>query len=316
MNSSVNLYISVWTLLASQVKGGRPIGSVQQNIGLVRVVESHNPEWPVGTIFYYNQAFWRKFSLYSIKSLTTNLNPMERVKVWKKPGEENTILDKLGFDAGVNGLGMTAQTAYYGAVTYGKYGPSDVLVVSGAAGAAGIILGQIAKKVQKVKKIIGVAGGKAKVDYLVNEIGYDAAIDYKEYNTKEKFAARLKEIAGEPITAYFDNTGGFVTDAVFQLLAPHAKIVVCGQISGYHADEASYPNYLAQITYREINIQGLLLAYHDHRNEKEFYPDMSKWLLEGTVKAPIKLVEGFDKLGLAYEMLFKGENIGKVIVKV
>jgi len=302
------LYLSVDPYLARQTKGDRPIGDVQQSIGLVRVIESNSAEWPVGTVFYGSSIPWKRYNLYN----TTKIGP---TKVFKKPGQDDTILDKLGLDAALNGLGMPSQTAYYGAIQIGKLGPSDVLVVSGAAGAVGLIVGQIAKKILKVKKVIGIAGGKAKTDYLVNEIGYDAAIDYKEYNTKEKIAAKLREVAGEPITTYFDNTGGFVTDAVFDVIGKNGRIIICGQISSYHND-VTFPNYLSQTIYRELTIQGVAVASHIHQNEKEFYPDLSKWLLEGIIKAPKKLVEGFEKLPQAYEMLYTGENIGKVIVKV
>jgi len=303
------LFLSVDPYLARETKGARPIGDVQHSIGLVRVIESNSPNWLVGTIFGSSNIPWKKFHLY----IASKLGP---VKVFKKPGEEDTLLDKLGLDAPLNGLGGPAQTAYYGAIHKGQFGPSDVLVVSGAAGAVGLIVGQIAKKVLKVKKVIGVAGGKAKTDYLVNEIGYDAAIDYKEYNTKEKIAARLKELAGEPITAYFDNTGGFVTDAVFDVIGQNGRIVICGQISTYHNSDVTFPNYLAQVNYRELTIIGLSVNAHLHQNEKEFYPDVSKWLLEGTIKAPKKLVEGFENLPQAYEMLYTGANIGKIVVKV
>jgi len=303
------LFLTVDPFIVGQVKGGKPIGSVQDSFGVVRVFQSHNPAWPVGTVFYFQQVPWRRYSLFPVKALE------QHAKVWKRPGEENTVLDKLGFDAALNGLGMTAQTAYYGAVEKGKYKPTDVLVISGAAGAVGLFVGQIAKNVQKVKKVIGIAGGKEKTERLVKELGFDAAVDYKEYNTKEKMAAKLKEVAGEPITAYYDNTGGFVTDAVFSILGTRARVVICGNISSYH-ETLSYPNYLAQITYREIDIFGLYVGLHGVQNETEFYPDVSKWLLEHKIKTPQTTLEGFDQLPRAYERMVRGEDIGKIIVKV
>jgi len=213
---------------------------------------------------------------------------------------------------------MPSQTAYYGAKHVAKYTESDVLVVSGAAGAVGSILGQIAKKVYKCKKVIGVAGGQKKCDFI-KELGFDDAVDYKVYNTKEKMAARLKELAGDPITTYFDNTGGFVTEAIFDIIGRHGRIVICGQISTYNHTEKesySYPNYLAKTVYRGLSILGFVVFDFIHLNETEFYKDMPKWIESGLVHVRETVVEGFENLPKAYQMLYTGDNIGKLVVKV
>lgn len=133
---------------------------------------------------------------------------------------------------------------------------------------------------------------------------------------------RLKELAPEGITQYFDNTGGFVTDAVFDIIKRHGKIIICGQISTYNNSEDDpskmniYPNYLAKTIYRGLSILGFVCGDFIHRNEEEFYKDMPIWLDQGLVKFHETFVDGFENLPRAYEMLFTGENIGKVIVKV
>jgi len=240
-----------------------------------------------------------------------------RLVVIKKPGYENPFFEKLGIQAGIGALGVPAQTAYYGAIDVGKFTEKDVVVVSGAAGATGSIVGQIAKKILKAKKVIGIAGGAQKAEYLVKELGFDAAIDYKEYNTQEKIRDRLKEIAGpDEVTAYFDNTGGFITDAIFDVIAKYGRIVICGQISVYHKPNHVYPNYLLKTIYKELSILGFGVSNHTHENSKKFYPDVSKWVEQGVIKAPDTVVHGFENLPKAYQMLYTGENYGKIIIQV
>lgn len=313
------LFVSVDPYLSSGIKksalGGdtNPIGSVQVS-GLVgRVVESQNSSIPVGTIIT-GRLGWKRYIL-------ANGNE-PRFRIVQKSTEKDTIYDRIGLSTAIGVLGMPSQTAYYGILSVANTQPTDVLVISGAAGAVGTIAGQIAKKIRGAQKVIGIAGGKNKCDYIVNELGFDAAINYKEYNTKDKMINRLKELAPEGITQYFDNTGGFVTDAVFDVIKRHGKIIICGQISTYNNSEDDpskiniYPNYLAKTIYRGLSILGFVCGDFIHRNEEEFYKDMPIWLDKGTIKFHETFVDGFESLPRAYEMLFTGENIGKVIVRV
>jgi len=315
------LFVSVDPYLSSQIKksalGGvtKEIGDIQKSYTVAKVLESKNTSYPVGTVYVASQNPWRRFFLVSEKELA-------RVKILKHPDHPEDIFEPKGFHSALSAFGMPSQTAYYGCLDVGKFKESDVLVVSGAAGAVGIMVGQIAKHVIKCKKVIGIAGGKQKCDLLVQELGFDASVDYKEYNTKEKMGARLQELAGEPITAYFDNTGGISTEAVFDKIGRFGRIVICGQISSYtkseeKAEEAYvYPNYLAKTIYRALSIYGFVVGDFAHRNDKEFYPDMAKWISAGLVKYKDTMVEGFENIPSAYEMLFTGANIGKIIVRV
>lgn len=313
------LFVSVDPYLSSGLKksalGGdiNPIGSVQIS-GLVgRVIESKNPDIQMDTIIT-GRLPWRKYIL------ANGTEP--RFRIIQKPTEKNTIYDKIGFSTAIGALGMPSQTAYYGILSVANTQASDILVVSGAAGAVGTMAGQIAKKIRGAQKVIGIAGGKTKCQYIVDELGFDAAIDYKEYNTKEKIIHRLNELAPEGITQYFDNTGGFVTDAVFDIIKKHGKIIICGQISTYNNSEDDpskiniYPNYLAKTIYRGLSILGFVCGDFIHRNEEEFYKDMPIWIDEGKIKFHETFVDGFENLPRAYEMLFTGENIGKIVVKI
>ena len=312
------LFVSVDPYLSSGLKksalGGaiNPIGSVQVSGLVARVIESKNSAFPVDTIVI-GRLEWKRYLL------ANGTEP--RVRILQKSTEKNTIYDRVGFSTAIGVLGMPSQTAYYGILTVANTQPSDVLVVSGAAGAVGTITGQIAKKIRGARKVIGIAGGEKKCDYLVNELGFDAAINYKEYDTKDKMAKRLKELAPEGITQYFDNTGGFVTDAVFDIIQRHGKIIICGQISTYNNSEDDpskiniYPNYLAKTVYRGLSILGFVVSDFFHRNEEEFYKDMPVWLDQGKIQFHETFVDGFENLPRAYEMLFTGENIGKIVVR-
>lgn len=309
--ASVDPYLS--SSLKESALGGNvnPLGSVQVSGGLGRVIESKSEKYPVGTYFLSFVLPWRRYNLLSE-------NEGARFRIIKKPDQNDTIFDKLGIESSLGSLGMPSQTAYYGVRDVGKFTEKDVVVVSGAAGAVGTIAGQITKQICRSKRVIGIAGGKSKCEMLVRDLGFDVAIDYKEFSTREKMVQRLKEVLGEDtITAYFDNTGGHTTEAVFDLIGRGGRIVVCGQISSYNDDrEYSFPNYLAKTIYKALSIYGFVVSDFFGRNEKEFYPEMSEWVGSGKIKTKETIVEGFENLPRAYEMLFTGENTGKIIVKI
>lgn len=313
---SQSLYISVDPYLSSGIKksalGGvsNELGSVQLSGAVAKVIESTNDKFPVGAVFEARIP-WRKFNLFTEAPV--------RYKILKNPGENDTLFDQVGLSHALGVLGMPSQTAFYGAMEVLKLSSEDILVVSGAAGAVGHVVGQIAKRIHNVSLVIGTAGGKHKTEKL-KEFGFDYAIDYKEYDTKEKMAKRILELTGgKAPNKYFDNTSGHVTDAFFDICARKSLIVVCGAISSYNENEAEanhYPNYLAKTIYKALTIQGYVWSDYFMRNDKEFFPVMGQWIKEGKIKYEETLVEGFDQLPRAYKMLFTGENIGKIVVKV
>eukprot|EP00026_Physarum_polycephalum_P010229 Phypoly_transcript_10385.p1 GENE.Phypoly_transcript_10385~~Phypoly_transcript_10385.p1 ORF type:complete len:265 (+),score=52.00 Phypoly_transcript_10385:65-859(+) len=176
------LYVSVDPYLSNTIKTTgviqKELGTVQSSYTIAKVLESKNTAFPVGTVFNAPTNPWKRFFLLNAKNIGY-------VKILKKPDEPENSFDRLGYQSGLGAFGMPAQTAYYGSFEVGKFKESDVLVVSGAAGAVGTVVGQIAKHVIKCKKVIGIAGGKEKCDYVVKELGFDACIDYKvKLNTK------------------------------------------------------------------------------------------------------------------------------------
>jgi NADPH-dependent curcumin reductase CurA len=208
-------------------------------------------------------------------------------------------------------LGVTGTTAYFGLLDVGRVKEGDVVVVSGAAGATGSTVGQIAK-IKGAKKVIGIAGGAQKCAHIVEDLGFDAAIDYKN----ESVAARLREEAPDGIDLYFDNVGGEILDACLAQLALRGRIVVCGAISGYNDREGArgLRNY-ANLIIKRARMEGfLILDYFDRLEEAR--NDLATWLAEGKLKSSEHVVDGLEHAPDALNLLFTGGNTGKVIVKL
>jgi NADPH-dependent curcumin reductase CurA len=207
-------------------------------------------------------------------------------------------------------LGMPGCTAYFGLFDVGAAKPGDTVVVSAAAGAVGGVVGQLAKA--HGCRAVGIAGGPEKCRMLVEELGFDAAIDYKN----DDLRAKLKETCPDRVDVYFDNVGGEVLDAVLARLAMHARIPLCGGISQYNADgkPAGPANYLAMIAAR-ARMEGFLVFDFSAR-----YPEAIKHLAallkEGRLVAREHVVEGIERFNDALNMLFAGENTGKLVLQV
>ena len=208
-------------------------------------------------------------------------------------------------------FGVTGMTAYFGLLDVGKVNAGDVVVVSGAAGATGSTVGQIAK-IKDAGKVIGIAGGPEKCTHIVEELGFDAAIDYK----KEEVAACLREEAPEGIDLYFDNVGGEILDACLAQLALRGRIVLCGAIASYN-DRSSARGVFntSALIIRRGRMEGfLILDYFDRLPAAR--EEMATWLAEGKIKSSEHVVEGLENAPKALNLLFTGGNTGKVIVRV
>jgi NADPH-dependent curcumin reductase CurA len=207
-------------------------------------------------------------------------------------------------------LGMPGMTAYFGLLDVGQPKAGETVVVSGAAGAVGAVVGQIAKI--KGARVVGIAGGAEKCRYLVEELGFDAAIDYKS----EDVAAALKQHAPNGIDVYFDNVGGDILDAVLTRLARNARIVICGAISQYNntTPVKGPANYLALIVAR-ARMQGIMVGDYYHR-AAEALSTMGGWLASGKLKTREDIVDGLDTFPETFQKLFTGENNGKLVLKV
>ena len=207
-------------------------------------------------------------------------------------------------------LGMPGMTAYFGILEVGKIKSGDVVLVSGAAGAVGSLVGQIAKI--KGCKVVGIAGGASKCKYVVEELGFDAAIDYKNENLMEG----LKTHCPEGIDVYFDNVGGDILDAALLKLRMHARVVICGAISQYNASAAMKgpSNYLSLLVNR-ATMQGMVVFDYADRY-LEGMAQMGSWLAEGSIKTREDVYDGLENFNNTLLRLFSGEKIGKLVLKV
>ena len=207
-------------------------------------------------------------------------------------------------------LGMPGLTAYFGLLDVGQPKAGETVVVSGAAGAVGALVGQIAKI--KGARVVGIAGSAEKCRQLVEELGFDAAIDYK----KDDVNAALKTHCPNGVDVYFDNVGGDILDAVLLNLAMHARIVICGAISQYNSTEAikGPANYLALLVKR-ATMKGLMVGDYYPR-AMEAFKDMGGWIATGTLKTREDVVDGLENFPEAFQRLFSGQNNGKLVLKV
>ncbi|MGB5368304.1 MAG: NADP-dependent oxidoreductase [Polyangiales bacterium] len=206
-------------------------------------------------------------------------------------------------------LGWPGMTAYFGLRDIGKAKEGETVVISGAAGAVGSVAGQIAKI--KGCRVIGIAGGPDKCRYLIDELGFDGAIDYKNENIRN----RLSELCPKRVDVFFDNVGGEILDAVLSKIAMRARIVISGAISQYNNPRFRGPNnYMALLTYR-ARMEGFVVF--DYVKEcGEAAAEIAQWMAEGKLKAKDHIIEGIENFPSAFLRLFTGEKLGKLILKV
>lgn len=207
-------------------------------------------------------------------------------------------------------LGMTGLTAYFGLLDIGQPQPGQTVVVSGAAGAVGSVTGQIAKI--HGCRAIGIAGGPVKCAWLTDEAGFDAAIDYK----KDDVRARLAELCPKGMDVYFDNVGSATLEAALDNLALHARVVLCGGISGYNTPGGppGPRNYL-NLLVKRARMEGFVVFDYQPRFA-EAIPQLLQWSLEGRLKFKEDVQTGFENIPRTLLRLFTGENLGKQLLKL
>ena len=210
----------------------------------------------------------------------------------------------------LSALGMTGMTAYFALLEVGAPKAGDTVVISGAAGAVGSIAGQIAKL--KGCRVVGIAGGKQKCELLIEELGFDGAIDYKS----EDVIAGLKRECPKGVDVFFDNVGGDILDAVLSRLNFKARVVICGAISQYNNKEAVIgpANYLSLLVNR-ARMEGFVVMDYADRYAAAGQ-EMAGWLAKGQLKSKEHIVEGLETFPETLMKLFSGENFGKLILKV
>lgn len=210
----------------------------------------------------------------------------------------------------ISTLGMPGMTAYFGILEVGKIKEGDMVLVSGAAGAVGSIVGQIARI--KGCRVVGIAGGEKKCRYLIEELGFDAAIDYKA----EEINTALKRECPRGIDVYFDNVGGDILDAALARLRMHARVVICGAISQYNSKEGikGPQNYLSLLVNR-ATMQGMIVMDYA-KKYKEAAAEMGEWMAQGKLKSKEDIYEGIENFHETFLRLFSGDKMGKLLLKV
>lgn len=208
-------------------------------------------------------------------------------------------------------LGMPGMTAYFGLLDIGRPAEDETVVVSGAAGAVGGVVGQLAKL--KGARAVGIAGGAEKCRYVVEELGFDAAIDYKS----EDVAEGLREHCPKGVDVYFDNVGGEILDAALARLARHARVVICGAISQYNATGAmTGPSNYMSLLVNHASMTGFVVSDYGDRY-LDGVREMTGWLTDGTLVSREDVAEGgLGRFPETLLRLFEGKNTGKLVLQV
>jgi len=279
-----------WMNAGTTYMPGVSLGAVMRGFSTGQIIKSNNDQYPVGD--YVSGLFGvQEYAISDGKGVT----------------HIGQIHEPLSYHLGI--LGMPGMTAYFGLLEKGLPQAGETVFISGAAGIVGSTVGQIAKI--KGCKVIGTAGSQAKCDYLINECGFDIAINYKDGDLKEN----IKKANPEGVHIIYDNVGGPILDMVLSNLARGARVVICGAISQYNKSEMYGPkNYMKIVTARGYITGIIVFDYIDQ------YPaavkEMSEWIAQGKMSTKEHVVEGLLKYPEALQMLFSGENFGKLLLKI
>jgi NADPH-dependent curcumin reductase len=267
------------------------LGDVMRALGVGKIIESKNDKFKVGA-FVAGSMGVQEIAVSNTQDLVS-VNP-----------------DILPLPAYLGTLGMSGLTAYFGMIDTGEPKAGETVVVSGAAGAVGSVAGQIAKI--KGCRVVGIAGGADKCKYVVDELGFDACVDYKTGNLRQS----LKAECPSGVDVYFDNVGGDILDTVLGLINKKARIVICGAISQYNATVPSGPkNYLSLLVNR-AKMEGIVV-FDNIANYGSAVKEMSGWIKEGKLNVNFHEAQGGVRAFPEVLMkLFAGENTGKLVLKI
>jgi hypothetical protein len=269
------------------------VGKALEGGAVGEVVASADDSVAVGDIVLHNLG-WREYAVLPARYV-------EKIDLSLAPA---------GAYLGV--LGMPGLTAYAGLVAVGRLTEGDTVFVSGAAGAVGSVVGQIAR-LKGAQRVIGSAGSAAKVAHLVDDLGFTEAFDYKEGGpVREQLAAA----APDGISLYFDNVGGEHLEAALDALVVHGRVVVCGMISGYNATSPSpAPRNLGELVRKRLRVEGMLVRDHvDLR--PQFVAEVGGWLRDGKLRYQETVVAGLPNAPEAFLAMMRGENTGKMLVTI
>lgn len=279
-----------WMNAGTTYVKGVEIGAVMRAFGAGEVILSKHPDYTIG-------------------QMVTGLLGVQHYAVEKGAylTPVNTAEAPLSWYLGL--LGMPGLTAYFGLLDKANPKPGETVLVSGAAGMVGSLVGQIAKI--KGCKVAGIAGGPDKCAYLLEELGWDIAIDYKH---TPDMVSRLQETLPNGVNVFFDNVGGDILNAVLTRLAVGCRIVICGAISQYNQSTPVGPSNYLKIVSARATLSGIIVFDYFGR-AKEAINDISTWVKEGKVKYREQIIPGIDQFPDSLNKLFTGENQGKLLIQ-
>ena len=265
------------------------IGEVIRSGGLATVIESNNDDLPVGATLF-GMTGWQQ---YAVMDSSNQIVP-----------------DGIDPTAALSVFGVTGMTAYFGLLEVGRPVEGETVLVSGAAGATGSIVGQIAKI--KGCRVVGIAGSDEKCAWLIDELGFDVAINYKT----EDVAAAIRAACPDGVDVFFDNVGGDILEAAIANIALRGRIVLCGAIAQYN-DETPRPgptNLSLLISMRGRMEGFIILDFLDRADQA--IGDLATWVMNGDITFAVDVVDGLDNAPMALDRLFTGANTGKVMVEL
>lgn len=269
------------------------IGEVMRASSVGQVVESKNDEFKTGDLVQ-GLGGWQDY----FSSGSNSLIPISKLPQGVTP------------EMALGVLGITGLTAYFGLLDLGHPKEGETVLVSGAAGATGSVAGQIAKI--KGCRVVGIAGGDEKCNWLTEEAGFDAAIDYKNQDVP----IMIKEYCPSGLDIYFDNVGGDILQAALNNLAMHARVILCGGISSYNEEvPPPGPNNLMNLIGTRSRMEGFIIIDYMDRMA-EFHNEMGQWLQEGKIVHLEDVQQGFENIPSTLQRLFTGQNLGKQLLKI
>lgn len=292
------LYLSVDPYMRGRMRDAESyaepwaVGDVMKAGVVGEVVESNHPGFEPGDIVNA-RLDWADYSIESghrLRRVDPDLAP---------------ISTALGV------LGMPGRTAYFGLYDVGEPRPGDTVVVSGAAGAVGSVVGQLATLMGC--RVVGIAGSDRKIEFITDELGMDRGINYK---TVTDMQTELGDACPDGVDVYFDNVGGWITDAVMTQLTVGARVVVCGQIALYNEESTpTGPRHFHKLIRKRAKVEGFLVSDYAHRYQ-EANERLAEWVTAGRIQYRETVVDGLERAPDAFIGLFEGENIGKQLVHV
>jgi NADPH-dependent curcumin reductase CurA len=269
------------------------IGELMRGLAVGVIEASQHPKFAVGDIVQ-GMFGWQEY-VQSDGTGVTKLPP-----------------SPLPLEANLGLFGLAGMTSYFGLKEVGQPKAGETLLVSGAAGSVGVLVGQMGKVLGL--RVVGIAGGADKCDYLTRELGFDAAIDYKAAGSDLR--KQIKAACPNGVDVYFENVGGEILDAALSVMNTYGRVVVCGLISQYNATEAvPGPYNFAMVISKRLKIQGFIATDYGAR-VKEMVADMATWYAAGQLKYRVDVVQGLENAPLALNKLFDGSNQGKLMVQV